>query len=139
MSQTHVGREIQEVEPMYKGELISVDEPKLRPDVELNKFRLARSIGVIYRNRGGKVKSVVVPEGFVTDGASIPKLFWSSIGSPYCPRFITGAVVHDYMCEQDWDVEEMSDLFLLLLLDSMVGEVKASLMETAVRLYKSVV
>lgn len=138
MSQTHVGRGVVEPVDIYKGELLSVEYPHLVPKLEENRYSLAQSIGIIYRDRGRSVKSVVVPYGFITDGASIPKLFWSSVGSPYCPRFITAAVVHDYMCREKWDVQEMSDLFLLLLLDSQVGETRAALMETAVWLYKSV-
>ena len=48
-----------------------------------------------YRMSADAVKLIVVPEGFVTDYASIPKIFWSFLPSwgPYGPA----AVVHDYL------------------------------------------
>ena len=36
-----------------------------------------------------------VPAGFVTDGASIPREFWSLIGSPYTGEYRVAAVFHD--------------------------------------------
>lgn len=38
-----------------------------------------------------------VPEGFNTDGASIPPLLWPVIGSPFRPRFVRAAVLHDWL------------------------------------------
>lgn len=43
------------------------------------------------------VMSFIVPMGFVTDGASIPKFFWFFIGSPFDPQFAEAAVLHDWM------------------------------------------
>jgi hypothetical protein len=39
-----------------------------------------------------------VPAGAVTDGASIPKVFWS-IAAPFEGKYRDAAVVHDYYCE----------------------------------------
>lgn len=39
----------------------------------------------------------VVPAGFVSDGASIPKIFWPVITSPFNPKIIRGAIIHDYL------------------------------------------
>jgi hypothetical protein len=36
-----------------------------------------------------------IPNGFVTDGASIPGLFWLTVGHPFDPAFICAAVIHD--------------------------------------------
>ena len=36
-----------------------------------------------------------VPEGFVTDGASIPPELWSLIGSPFTGEYRVAAVFHD--------------------------------------------
>lgn len=38
---------------------------------------------------------VVVPTGFITDGASIPRAFWSFL-SPYGP-YCSAAVIHDWL------------------------------------------
>ncbi len=38
------------------------------------------------------------PRGTVTDGASIPKAFWSLIGGPYEGVYRDAALLHDYQC-----------------------------------------
>lgn len=40
---------------------------------------------------------IVIPKGFVSDGASIPKVFWSIIGSPWSGRYARAALPHDYL------------------------------------------
>lgn len=45
---------------------------------------------------GGVV--VEVPPGFVTDGASVPRVFWALL--PAWGRYSRAAVVHDYLCER---------------------------------------
>ncbi len=41
--------------------------------------------------------SITVPAGFVTDGASIPRLAWRVVGPPIRGRYFRAAVVHDWM------------------------------------------
>jgi len=38
--------------------------------------------------------------GFVTDGASIPSLFWICVGHPFDPNFIFAALLHDFLWGQ---------------------------------------
>ena len=40
---------------------------------------------------------VCVPKGFVTNGADIPRVFWS-IFPPNSPEYLSAVVLHDYMC-----------------------------------------
>lgn len=42
---------------------------------------------------------VVMPVGWVTDGASIPRLFWRIIGHPFEGMFLRPAGIHDVRCE----------------------------------------
>ena len=37
-----------------------------------------------------------VPRGFITDGASLPRLLWRVFGHPLDPRTIGPAICHDY-------------------------------------------
>ena len=53
-------------------------------------FRYYSSIGII-----------TIPKGFFTDGASVPKIFWS-IFSPWGSYF-SAALVHDYLYSKDSD------------------------------------
>lgn len=85
----------------------------------------------------GVEKRLVIEEGFMSDGASIPKPFWLVVGTPFSPRFARGSMVHDKMCDLGWDVAEMSWLFHELLKLDNVGSKKACVMYKAVYAYKS--
>ncbi|EAL7930008.1 DUF1353 domain-containing protein, partial [Campylobacter jejuni] len=41
----------------------------------------------------------IVPQGFKTDGASIPRLFWS-LFPPFKSEYFSACVVHDFLCEK---------------------------------------
>ena len=53
----------------------------------------------------------LAPAGTVVDGASIPRLFWTVIGSPFAGKYRNASVVHDIECDemrQPWqDVHRM--------------------------------
>ena len=40
-----------------------------------------------------------IPKGYTTDGASVPRIFWS-LYPPYKPQWLTACVIHDYLCSQ---------------------------------------
>lgn len=40
-----------------------------------------------------------LPKGYTTDGASVPRIFWS-IYPPYKPEWLTACIIHDYLCSQ---------------------------------------
>jgi hypothetical protein len=40
--------------------------------------------------------NIKVPKGFITDGASIPKICWTIIGHPF-GKYLEAAVIHDYL------------------------------------------
>ena len=44
------------------------------------------------------VKNIKVPQGYITDGASIPRLFWF-LYPPNQPEHLAPAVVHDYLTD----------------------------------------
>jgi len=50
----------------------------------------------------------LIPSGYITDGASIPRLFWRFIGGPYSHPYIYPALVHDFRYEvhgHPWDLD----------------------------------
>lgn len=51
-------------------------------------------------------RRVVVPEGYLTDGASVPRPFWSIV--PPWGDYGQAAVMHDWLCEylRVWDTRE---------------------------------
>lgn len=42
------------------------------------------------------INGVLIPNGFISDGATIPKLFWNIL-SPF-GRYFKSCVLHDYVC-----------------------------------------
>lgn len=42
---------------------------------------------------------VLVPKGFESDGASIPRLVWPIVGPPIRGKHFRAAVVHDCLCD----------------------------------------
>jgi hypothetical protein len=38
-----------------------------------------------------------IPAGWESDGASIPQMFWSKVGSPMTGKYRNAALVHDYL------------------------------------------
>jgi hypothetical protein len=79
--------------------------------------------------------SIAVPAGFEFDGASIPPLAWPIIGSPFDPRFVRAALLHDWIYSSHLMPRKEADIaFRDILLADGVGDWRAELMYRAVRL-----
>lgn len=79
---------------------------------------------------------IVVPEGFVSDGASIPRCFWWLVGPPIRSNHLIPAVTHDYLCKQATSYQEriLGDaVFRMLLKDYEVPIWKRLVMYAGVR------
>lgn len=62
-------------------------------EVDSRLFKTLQDLTYIANN--GEI--ILVPAGFITDGASIPKIFWSIIGSPFTGKYKKPALIHDYL------------------------------------------
>ena len=78
---------------------------------------------------------IVVPKGFVCDGASIPRIFWTVVGSPY-DRFLFAAVIHDWMCvnKEDYTRKEADNTFLECMTELGIKTWRRDIMWRAVSL-----
>src|SRR5690606_24029390 len=62
-----------------------------------------------------------IPDGYFTDGASIPRWFWPVFGHPMTGGYLIAAVVHDILCDEakakrDYALRVYADgIFFLLL------------------------
>lgn len=100
---------------------------------------LVREPFVIDLNLG----KILVQEGFRTDGASIPRILWSSVFGPFHPLVMEAAAAHDWMYSQhayqrggDPITRERADrIFLAVLRYRGVSAVRARAMYLAVRLF----
>src|SRR5437773_7102558 len=73
------------------------------------------------------------PKGSVVDGASIPQVLWSVVGSPYTGEYRNASVVHDVACEKrDKPWQDVHRMFYEACLAGGVAEQKAKLMYAAV-------
>jgi Protein of unknown function (DUF1353) len=79
-------------------------------------------------------KSVwAVPPGTVVNGASIPPVFWSFIGSPFGDKYRKASVIHDHYCETRTRAsDKVHRVFYEAMLAAGVGRSKAWIMYQAV-------
>ena len=81
-------------------------------------------------------KGHFVPGGYRSDGASIPRLFWTVTTTPFNPRVIRAAFIHDYLyglgtlCNR----EEADGLFKEIMLEDGCDPETADTLHGAVRL-----
>ena len=75
-----------------------------------------------------------IPKGFITDGASIPKIFWSIIGGPW-GKYGYAAVVHDFLYHKKIYTRKKSDQIFLEAMEVLgVSKWKRLTMYWSVRL-----
>jgi len=86
-----------------------------------------------------RIGYIVIPEGFIFDGASIPKSLRPFIGSEVDERFLIAAIVHDWIydkkCHLPLTREECDVLFLYLLIENGTNKTLAHTMYWAVSIF----
>lgn len=79
-------------------EYINIDKQGLPVEFLFNKktketsILITKDIPYIYHG-----KRYIIPVGFKSDGASIPRWFWRLIGHPFDMRYLPQAIFHDYL------------------------------------------
>ena len=75
-----------------------------------------------------------VPIGTRVDGASIPRILWSIVGSPYVGKYRDASVVHDFYCSVRTEPSSATHrMFYEAMLVSGVSPKRALIMYAAVR------
>lgn len=74
---------------------------------------------VIYHLPDGKILSI--KPGFIFDGASIPKICWTSIGHPLEHRFIYAALLHDALYGAQLLERKIADQYFYSFLKKFAG------------------
>lgn len=95
--------------------------------IDKDKFRVYKDF---------KCYGYVVPAGFVTNGANIPRVFWS-LFPPNSPEYLSAVVLHDYMCAKRdvFTYEEADEMFHIAMLEIGVSKWKADLFYFWVKWY----
>jgi len=77
--------------------------------------------------------STLVPKGFYTDGASVPRVFWS-LFPPNRTDYLPCAIIHDYLCDLE-RYKEADKIFEECLKDIAIPKWQRWLMVNAVKIY----
>lgn len=72
----------------------SFTQPLVLEDLGNGTWRTTREF-IYYVGEEGKGEAIVVPQGFVTDLASVPRMLWPLV--PPMGKFNQAAVLHDYL------------------------------------------
>lgn len=97
-------------------------------------FRLMQPIVVKWQDK----PAVIVPWGFLSDGASVPRAFWRLVFPKGDEKALRAAFVHDFLYRrhpEGWTRAEADQLFYELLLKDGVPQWRAWLAYQGVRLF----
>jgi len=79
---------------------------------------------------------ITIKKGFITDGASIPKTFWSVLSSPFYGPIVFGSMIHDGLyTKMAIPRKECDKLLKEMILEKGYNKIKANLVYIAVRLF----
>ena len=79
--------------------------------------------------------NIVVPQGYKTNGANIPRVFWWVI-PPFKPKYLPAVVAHDFLCDKE-QYKLADDVFESKLF-SIEKSWRTKVMVMAVRLYHKI-
>lgn len=79
---------------------------------------------------------IVIPKGFETNGADIPRIFWSII-PPFKPKYLPAVIVHDYLIKIAKNKKEIfyANYYFEKILLEIEDSYKTRTMVKAVNLY----
>ena len=78
----------------------------------------------------------VVPKGFVSDGATVPRIAWALL--PPVHEYFPSAVLHDWMIEQGFPRKLSDQVFRDSMIELGVNKYRARIMYAAVRSYATI-
>ena len=83
-------------------------------------------------------KSFVIPRGFESDGASVPRFFWRLVCPPLDHHAVRAGVAHDYIYRVQpvgWSRKEADKMFYCFLIEDGLPPLRAKLAYLGVRLF----
>ena len=80
-----------------------------------------------------RYKNIEIKKGFRTDGASVPRLFWS-IFPPNRTDYLPCAIIHDYLCNKE-EYKKADKYFKECLEELKVDKFSRTIMYYVVRIY----
>jgi hypothetical protein len=83
-----------------------------------------------------KYKNIIVPKGYTTNGANIPRIFWS-IWPPNRSDYMPAVIIHDYLCDLE-DYDKADEYFLEILKILKISKTTIFLFYNFVRIYHKI-
>jgi hypothetical protein len=110
--------------------------PTLKPDISKleSAYEVFDEFELTYKG-----KTLYIPKFFQFDGATIPSIAWQIIGTPFDPKFMNGAVAHDWLyythkfSDSAASRDECDKLLHDVLIESGINQTKVWLIYEAVR------
>ena len=111
----------------------SFTEPLLVEYIDGKNWKLIKEFSFYFYYKNKKI-TITVPTGFITDFASIPRIFWSLL--PPTGKYGKAAVIHDYCYRKRLLPRKLADkVFLEAMKVLKVARWKIYIMYLAVRLF----
>ena len=102
-------------------------------DEKGNVYTLLEDLTVFWQG-----KTLIIPSGFKSDGASVPRFFWRIVFPPGDSRALRAAFAHDYIYRthpENWKRKEADKMFYDLLREDGIGLFPALRAYWGVRLF----
>ena len=80
-------------------------------------------------------KKIAVPKGYITNGANVPRLFWSII-PPFKPKYLPAVIVHDYLCDLEQYIK--ADKYFEEILLNIESSITTRTMIKVVKIYHKI-
>ena len=119
-----------------------MNRPKIEP-LDNGHYRLLKPY--MYSTNAGS--AIIVPKGYITNGADIPRFFWR-LYPPFSPEYLPAVIIHDYLCDEaDAMIDKADrkraflfadDVFREILLKLGVSRIRATIFYKAVRLWHTI-
>ena len=114
-----------------------VPQPILQPIEGTDNMQVAETYQVFLPSLN---KMLTILPGFQTDGASIPRIFWSCAGDPFSPDYVAAAVCHDALyCAQLVTRDQADNEFLELMGEDGLSWLHRNVFYYAVRWFGGIV
>ena len=108
-----------------------MQQPLLKPDPDSEMYQLQADYTYSYNNG----RTVTVLKDFMYNGASIPMAAWPFLYTPFHPKIMAAALIHDWLYSTgELDRFTADSIFYRVLIDSGVPDTEAEVMYRGVRI-----
>jgi len=83
-----------------------------------------------------RYKDIIVPVGFETNGADIPRIFWSLL-PPNRADYLPAVIIHDYLCDLA-EYKKADEYFEMILKDLEIKHITRKVMVSTVTFYHKI-